>query len=67
MCGEGSTMGLAPLAKLLSVTLLRDSISWALGCLALRVFLGLRWGCTALSFSLEVRILLLYHDLLDSL
>jgi hypothetical protein len=26
---EGSTMGLAPLAKLLSVTFLRDSTSWA--------------------------------------
>ncbi len=64
---EGSTMGLAPLAKLLSATFLRDSTSWAPGRLALWVFLGLGWGCTALSFCLEVCTLLLYHDSLDSL
>ncbi len=64
---EGSTMGLALLAKLLSATFLRDSTSRAPGRLALWVSLGLRWGCTALSFCLEVRILLLYHDSVDSL
>jgi hypothetical protein len=64
---EGSTMGLAPLKKLLSATFLRDSTSRAHGCLALWVSLGLGWGCTALSFCLEVSTLLLYHDLLDSL
>ncbi len=64
---EGSTMGLALLAKLLSATLLRDSTSRAPGRLALWVSLGLRWGCTALSFCLEVRTLLLNHDSLDSL
>ncbi len=64
---EGSTMSLAPLAKLLSATLLRDSTSRAPGRLVLWVSLGLGWGCTALSFRLEVRTLLLYHDALDSL
>jgi hypothetical protein len=44
-------MGLASLAKLLSATFLRDSTSRAPGRLALWVSLGLRWGCTALSFS----------------
>ncbi len=51
---EGTPMGLALLAKLLSATFLRDSISRAPGCLALWVSLGLGWGCTALSFCLEV-------------
>ncbi len=64
---EGSTMGFAPLAKLLSATFLRDSTSRAPGRLALWVSLGLRWGCTALSFGLEVHTLLLNHDSLDSL
>ena len=64
---EGSTMSLALLAKLLSATFLRDSISRTPGCLALWISLGLRWGCTALSFCLEVRTLLLYHDSLNSL
>jgi hypothetical protein len=39
---EGSTMSLAPLAKLLSATFLRDSTSQAPGRLALWVTLGLR-------------------------
>jgi hypothetical protein len=64
---EGSAMGLAPLAKLLAVTLLRDSTSRALRRLALWVSLGLGWSYTALPFCLEVHILLLNHDLLDSL
>ncbi len=64
---EGSTMGLAPLEKLLTATFLRDSTSWAPRHLALWVSLGLRWGCTTLSFHLEVCTLLLYHDSLDSL
>ncbi len=65
-CG-GSAMGLATLAKLLTVTLLRDSTSRAPRRLALWVTFGLRWGCTALSFCLEVRTFLLSHDSLDSL
>ncbi len=64
---EGTAMGLALLAKLLSATLFRDSTSRAPGRLALWVSLRLGWGCTALSFCLEVCTLLLYHDLLDSL
>ncbi len=67
VCREGSAMGLAPLAKLLTVTLLRDSTSRAPRRLALWVTLGLGWGCTALSFRLEVCTFLLNHDLLDSL
>jgi hypothetical protein len=63
---EGSAMGLALLAKLLTATLLRDSTSWAPRCLAWVTF-GLGWGCTALSFCLEVCTFLLNHDSLDSL
>jgi hypothetical protein len=64
---EGFTMGLAPLAKLLFATFLRDSTSWAPIRLALWVTFGLGWGCTALSFLLKVHTFLLNHDLLDSL
>jgi hypothetical protein len=64
---EGSTMGLAPLAKLLIATLLRDSTSWAPRRLALWVTFGLGWGYTALSFCLEICTFLLNHDSLDSL
>ncbi len=64
---EGSAMGLAPLAKLLTATLLRDSTSQAPKCLALWVTFGLGWGCTAHPFCLEVCTFLLNHDSLDSL
>ncbi len=64
---EGSAMGLAPLAKLLTATLLRDSTSRAPRRLALWVTFGLGWGCTALSFCLKVRTFLLNHDLLNDL
>ncbi len=64
---EGSTMGLVPLAKLLSATFLWDLTSRAPGRLALWVSLGLRWGCTTFSISLEVCTLLLYHASFDSL
>jgi hypothetical protein len=67
VCCEGSDMGLAPLANLLTVTILRDLTSRAPRCLALWVTFGLGWGCTALSFCLEVDTFLLNHDLLDSL
>ncbi len=64
---EGSTMGLAPLAKLLTAILLRDLTSRAPRPLALWVTFGLGWGCTALSFCLEVCTFLLNHDSSDSL
>jgi hypothetical protein len=64
---EGTAMGFATLAELLTVTLLRDSTSQAPRCLALWVTLGFRLGCTALSFRLEFRALLLNHDLLYGL
>jgi hypothetical protein len=64
---ERTAMGLAPLAKLLTATLLRDSTSQAPRRLALRVTFGLGWGCTALPFCLEVCTFLLNHDLLDGL
>ncbi len=50
---EGSAMGLATLARLLTVTLLRDSTSQAPRCLALQVALGFGWGCTPLTFALS--------------
>jgi hypothetical protein len=50
---EGTPMGLALLAKLLTVALFRDSTSRAPRCLALWVTFGFGWGCTALSFCLE--------------
>ncbi len=64
---EGTTMGLATLANLLTATLLRDSTSRSPRCLALWVTFGFGWGCTALPFCLEVCTFLLKHDLLDSL
>ncbi len=64
---EGSAMGLASLAKLLTATILRDLTSRAPRRLVLWVTFGLGWGCTALSFRLEVSTFLLNHDLLDSL
>ncbi len=63
---EGSAMGLALLAKLLTATLLRDSNSWAPRRLSLWVTFGFGWGCTVLSFHLKVRTFFLSHDLLDS-
>jgi hypothetical protein len=59
---EGSPMGLAPLAKLLTATFLRDSTSQAPRRLALWVTFGFGWGCTALSFCLEVCTFLLNHN-----
>ncbi len=64
---EGTAVGFATLAELLTATLLRDSTSRAPRCLALWVTLGFGWGCTALTFHLEFRILLLNHDLLYGL
>jgi hypothetical protein len=64
---EGTPMGFATLAKLLTGTLLRDSTSRAPRRLALRVTFGFGWGCTALSFCLKVHTFLLNHDLLNGL
>jgi hypothetical protein len=51
---EGTTMGLATLAKLLTMTLLRDSTSRAPRRLALWVTFDFGWGCTALPFALRL-------------
>ncbi len=63
----GTTVGLATLAKLLTVILLRDLTSWAPRHLALRVTLGFVSRCTSLTFRLELLVVLLNHDLLDGL
>jgi hypothetical protein len=61
----GTAVGLATLAKLLTATLLRDSTSQAPRHFVLWGTLGLRLGCTSLTFCLELLVLLLNHDLLD--
>ncbi len=63
----GTAVGLAMLAKLLTATLLRDLTSWAPRHLALWITLGFELGCTSLTFCLELLIMLLNHDLLNSL
>ena len=62
-----TTMGFAMLAKLLNATLLRDSTSQAPRRLALWITLGFGPGCTSITFCLELLILLLNHDMLNSL
>jgi hypothetical protein len=47
----GTPVGLATMAKLLTVTLLRDSSSWAPGPLLLWFTLGFGSGCTSASQS----------------
>ncbi len=64
---EGTTVGFATLAELLTATLLRDSTSWAPRRLVLRSTLGFRWGCTALTFRLEFLAVFLNHVLLYGL
>jgi hypothetical protein len=64
---EGTAVGFATLAKLLTVTLLRDSTSWAPRRLALWVTLGFGLGYTTLTLCLEFLALLLNHDLLYGL
>jgi hypothetical protein len=64
---EGTAVGLAMLAELLTATLPGDWTSRAPGRLALRVSLGFGWECTALPFRLELCALLLNHDLLYGL
>jgi hypothetical protein len=63
----GTAVGLATLAKLLTATLLRDSTSQAPRCLALRAILGFGPGCTSLTLCLELLVVLLNHDALNSL
>ncbi len=63
----GTAIGLAMLAKLLTTTFFRDSTSRAPRRLALQVTLGFRPGCTSLTFCLELLVLLLSHDVLNSL
>ncbi len=64
---EGTAVGFATLAELLTVTLPRDSTSWPPRCLALWVTLGFGLGCTALTFCLEFLAVLFNHDLLCGL
>ncbi len=63
----GIAVGFATLAKLLTVTLLGDSTSWALRRLLLGITLGFRSGCSSLILCLEPLKLLFNHDSLDSL
>jgi hypothetical protein len=62
-----TTIGLVTLVELLTATLHRDSTSWSLRCLALWVTLGFGPGCTSLTLCLELLIVLLNHDTLNSL
>jgi hypothetical protein len=64
---EGAAMGLALLAKLLAVNLLRDSSSWAPRRFALWVSPGFGWGCTTLPFCLKFLAVFLNHELLNGL
>ncbi len=64
---EGTAVGFAMLADLLTATLLRDLTSWAPRCPALWVALGFGWGYTALLFCLEFLALLVNHDSLYGL
>jgi hypothetical protein len=64
---EGTTVGFATLAELLTATLLRDLTSRAPRRLLLWVTLGFRSGCTALTFCLELLALFINHDLLYGL
>ncbi len=63
----GTAVGFAMLATLLSATLLRDSTSWAPRHHLLGITLGFGLGCSSLTLRLELLLLLLNHDLLDSL
>ncbi len=62
----GTAVDFAALAKLLTATLLRDSTRRAPRCLALWITLGFRPGCSSLTLCLELLVLLLNHDVLDS-
>ncbi len=64
---EGTAVGFATLAELLTATLLRDSTSRAPRHLALWVTLDFGLGCTTLTFCLEFLAVLLNHDSLYGL
>jgi hypothetical protein len=64
---EGTAVGFAMLAELLTATLLRDLTSRAPRCIALWVTFGFGLGCTTLTFCLEFLAVLLNHDLLHGL
>ncbi len=64
---EGTAVGFATLAELLTTTLLRDLTSRAPRRLALWVTLGFGWGCTALTLCFEFLALLLNHNSLYGL
>jgi hypothetical protein len=61
-----TTVGFARLAKHLTATLLRDSTIQAPRRLAHRITLGFEPGCSSLTFCLDLLMLLLNHDVLDS-
>ncbi len=61
---EGTAVGFATLAELLTATLLRDLTSRAPRCLALWVTLGFGLGCTILTFCLKFLAVFLNHDFL---
>jgi hypothetical protein len=61
-----TAVGIATLAKLLTATLLSNLISWDPRCLTLRITLGFRPGCSSLTLCLELLVLLLNHNSLDS-
>jgi hypothetical protein len=63
----GTAVGLATLAKLLTATLLRDLTCQAPRRLVHWVTLGFGLGCTSLTFCLELLVMLLNHDVLNSL
>ncbi len=62
-----TAVGFATLAKLLTVTFLRDSTSQAPRCLLLWIILVFRSGCSSLTLCLEPPLLLFNHDSLNSL
>ncbi len=62
----GTAIGHAMLAKLLTATLLRDLTSQTPRHPALRVALGFGPGCTSLTLCLELLVVLLNNDLLNS-
>jgi hypothetical protein len=62
----GTAVDLATLAKFLTATLHRDSTSRAPRRLALWITLGFRPGCSSLTLCLELLVLLLSHDALNS-
>ncbi len=63
---EGTTVGFATLAELLTATLLRDLTSRAPRRLALWITLGFGPGCSSLTLCLEFLVVILNHDVLNS-